>query len=205
MENIKNMGNINKSALLKEYQNNLQDKTFKDLVSKLKIDEKTGSFNNSQLWDSTTELKNCENCSGLFECKNRVMGHFLYPNCTQNIIDLIYVPCKYKKENAKMLSSRNTASKELKNARFKEIDVTDKKRVKLIKWLKNFYDAYDGIKSLKGLYLHGSFGSGKTYLIYALLNELKINKKVEYEALYFPEILRILKDDWNTYSEKIEY
>ena len=65
MENIKNMGNINKSALLKEYQNNLQDKTFKDLVSKLKIDEKTGSFNNSQLWDSTTELKNCENCSGL--------------------------------------------------------------------------------------------------------------------------------------------
>ncbi len=205
MENIKNFGNVNKKDLLKEYQNNLQDETFKNLVSTLKIDEKVGSLYNSALLDSVEELKNCQNCSGLSTCQNKVLGHYLYPKKVGNVIDLVYIPCKYKKEQAKLLSSKNTASKELINARFKEIDVSDKKRVKLIKWLKNFYDEYDGIKDLKGLYLHGSFGSGKTYLIYALLNELKINRKIEYAALYFPEILRVLKDDWNTYSDKIEY
>ena len=38
-----------------------------------------------------------------------------------------------------------------------------------------------------------------------LLNELKINKKVDYEALYFPDILRTLKDDWDSFNEKIDY
>lgn len=205
MENIKNIGKVNKSDLVSEYKNNLKDDTFKDLVLKLKIDEEVGSINNSALLDSVSELKNCQDCPGLFNCKNKVIGHFLYPKKAGKIIELVYVPCKYKKENDKLLADRNTSSKELLNARFKEIDVTDKKRVKLIKWLKNFYDEYDGVKDLKGLYLHGTFGSGKTYLIYALLNELKINKKVDYVALYFPEILRTLKDDWDSYSDKIEY
>jgi len=98
-----------------------------------------------------------------------------------------------------------TAAKELAMASFRDIDVTDKNRVKVIKWLKNFYDEYDGIKDLKGLYLHGPFGSGKTYLISALLNELKNKKRAEVCIIYFQEVLRELKDDWNTYVEKTNY
>ena len=58
----------------------------------------------------------------------------------------------------------------------KDIDLSDKKRLKAIKWLKEFYDKYEPVNTLKGLYLHGSFGSGKTYLIAALFNELEIKK-----------------------------
>ncbi|MCM1053138.1 MAG: ATP-binding protein [Ruminococcus sp.] len=207
MDSIKSISKKDslKSSLIKEYQDNLKDETFKDLVNRLKINEKIGYQNTSLLLDSASELKNCQNCPGLYACKNKVAGHYLYPKISSNIMELVYVPCKYKKENDKLESLKNTAQKELINARFKEIDVKDKKRYQVIKWLKEFYDKYDVSKDNKGLYLHGSFGSGKTYLIYALLNELKINKRIDYVALYFPEILRTLKEDWNTYSEKINY
>lgn len=205
METIKNLKKDYQSDLKKEYQKNLKDEVFAKLVKQLKIDERQGCLNNSLLMDSVCELKHCSQCKGLYECQNKLTGHYLYPKKIDSIIDFVYVPCKYKKKNDELLASRMTASKELENARFKEIDIQDKNRVKLIKWLKDFYDVYDGIEFRKGLYLHGVFGSGKTYLIYALLNELKINKKVEYEAFYFPDLLKSLRDDWDTYSEKLDF
>ena len=66
---------------------------------KLHLDDKIGAINNSQLEDSVKEIKNCKDCKGLYFCKNKVMGHYLYPKKTSNILDLVYVPCKYKKEN----------------------------------------------------------------------------------------------------------
>ena len=62
----------------------------------------------------------------------------------------------------------------------------------------------DLTKYQKGLYLHGNFGCGKTYLISALLNELN-NKRVNSEVVYFPEMLRDLKDDWDSFGAKMDY
>jgi len=206
VESIKNIKNTNLNNDLKNnFKENMQDKVFKDLVAKLKINENTAILNNSILMDSVKELKNCANCSGLYECQNKVLGHYLYPKVFEGIIDLVYIPCKYKKEEERLINSRLTASKELQEARFKDVDIKDRKRVKVIKWLKDFYDNYDGIKEMKGLFLHGTFGGGKTYLIYALLNELKISKKITYEAIYFPEILKKLKEDWDSYNSKLDY
>lgn len=204
MESIKNINKEFNSNLLDDYRESLKDPAFSNIVKRLHISEDMGSKNNSLLLDCAQEIRNCQNCKGLYECANKVIGHYLYPKIQGNIMDVVYVPCKKKLENDRLLEARNTASKELENARFKNIDITDKNRSKLIKWLKEFYDKYDGITELKGLYLHGSFGSGKTYLIYALLNELHVSKKVDYIALYFPEILRTLKEDWSIYNEKIE-
>ena len=206
MESLKNNSTVNhlRKELLETYRKNLVDKTFSDLVIKNKIKEEVGSLYNYDLEDSVGELKNCSQCKGLFECKNKVMGHYLYPKLMGKIIDLVYVPCQYKKENDKLLEEKNTANKEFLQARFKNIDVKDKNRVEVIKWIKKFYDEYDFYKDMKGLYLHGSFGSGKSFLIYALLNELKENKKVDFVALYFPEVLRDLKEDWDTYRDKMD-
>jgi len=205
MESIKNLGKDIKGNLKISYKESMKDETFKSLVKKLGITEEIGALNTSKLEDSVEELKNCQNCKGLYECKNKVLGHYEYPKVYDKTIDLVFVPCKYKKQNDEMLASKMTAAKELAMASFKDIDVTDKNRVKVIKWLKNFYDEYDGIKDLKGLYLHGPFGSGKTYLISALLNELKNKKRAEVCIIYFQEVLRELKDDWNTYVEKTNY
>lgn len=206
MENIKDIKKSSTLIDLKEnFKENMQDKTFKELVTNLNIPDKIAILNSSAIMDSATELKNCANCRGLYECQNKVRGYYLYPRVTNNIIELGYTPCHYFKEQERLLNNRLTADKELKEARFKDIDIKDKKRVKVIKWLKDFYDNYDGIKNMKGLFLHGTFGGGKTYLIYALLNELQISKHVSYEALYFPEILKSLKEDWDSYNSKLNY
>lgn len=206
MESLKDSRKVNefKKELLKNYRDNMKDETFKELVNKFHISEEVGSINNSALEDIALELKNCSKCKGLYECKNKVIGHYLYPKVEGKIIDSIYVPCKFKKEQDHLLALKNTASKELLNARFENIDVKDKNRVEVIRWIKKFYDDFEIYKDMKGLYLHGSFGSGKSFLIYALLNELNLNKKVDFEALYFPDLLKTLKEDWDTYSEKMD-
>lgn len=206
MENLKNDTKVRelRKELIQDYRANLKDSTFQSLVKKLGITEDIGSLYNSQFEDSVVELKNCAHCKGLYECKNKVMGHFLYPKVDGRIVDFGYVPCPYKKENDRLLDLRYDANKELLNARFKEIDVKDKNRVEVIRWIKKFYDEFNPYEDRKGLYLHGSFGSGKSFLLYALLNELAINKKVDFVALYFPDVLKDLKEDWDSYRGKME-
>ena len=115
------------------------------------------------------------------------------------------MPCKFQKELEKKMHEKESKLNEISNARMKDIDINDKNRVKVIKWLKNFYDSFEKVNTLKGLYLHGSFGSGKTYLIAALLNELEKNKDASIEIVYFPEVLRNMKEDFSLAQDKVNY
>ena len=67
------------------------------------------------------------------------------------------MPCKYQKELLKKESEKKEKLNEIKNARMKDIDIEDKNRYKVIKWLKKYFDDYEKVNTLKGLYLHGSF------------------------------------------------
>ena len=130
MESIKKFDRKNMQNELKNnYQEALKDETFKKLVNDLKLDNKTASLNTTMLLDSCMELKNCHNCKGIYECQNKVLGHYLYPRATGNILELVYVPCKYQKEQDRLMELRNNSTKELQNARFKDIDMSDKKRI----------------------------------------------------------------------------
>ena len=83
-------------------------------------------------------------------------------------------------------------SKDIQEARFKNIYKDDAKRLETVKYLKEFYDNYKKNGEGKGLYLHGNFSCGKTYLISALFNELAKNN-IHSTIVYFPEFLRSLK------------
>lgn len=192
-------------GLIEAYEMAKNDPKFSKLVKTLKVDDGCAMKYTSKLEDTLEELNHCCDCRGLYECKNRVEGHVYYPKNVDGKIIFSYAPCKYYNECQNKLNDKMTSSKELDNARIKDIDIEDKKRIKLIKWIKEFYDNYDQAKTMKGLYLHGSFGSGKTFLLAALLNELSINKKVKTEVIYFPELLRTLKDDWDFFASKMEY
>lgn len=199
MEEIQFNKNINaiNNSLKKEYTLALKNPKFKAIVANLKLDEKTAMKYTSKIENTAYELSHCENCKSLLECKNKMEGYVYYPSIKNNRLIFSYVACKYKKNELKK-------EKTVEEPRMKDIDITDKERVKVIKWIKEFYDKYDKSKENKGLYLHGSFGCGKTYLIKALLNELK-NKRVECATVYFPQMLRDLKDDWDTFGAKMDY
>ena len=66
----------------------------------------------------------------------------------------------------------------------------------------DFLDNYEENKPCKGLYLHGNFGCGKTYLIAAIFNELaKSNHKSS--IVFWPEFLR--QAFYDDFKDKFEY
>lgn len=201
MINISNNFKDLNNNLKKELVLALKNPHVKAIVVNLNLEEKVAMKYTSKLESCALELANCENCSGLSECKNKIEGYVYYPKVYQKQLIFSYVACKYKKQELQEI--RNNASENNK-IRMKDIDITDKKRIKVIKWLKNFYDTYKKHSGQKGLYLHGSFGCGKTFLISALLNELEL-KRINTCIIYFPEMLRDLKGDFDNFGAKMDY
>ena len=187
-----------------KYLNKKTDAKLASLVKRIKLTEKEVKMNLSSLEDTINELNNCQNCHGLYECKNQMKGYVYYPFKNESKVTFNYVPCKYLKKYEEDIKQKDN-DYYLTNARMKDIDIKDKNRVKLIKWLKKFFDDYDATKINKGLYLHGSFGGGKTFLVAALLNELHEKKDAHVEIVYLPELLRTLKDDFNLLDSKVKY
>jgi len=184
------------------YAASLTDPQFKAIINNLKIKESIAMKYTSCLEETVSELKNCKACKSIFECQNKIEGYVFMPTLKNERLIFSYAPCKYTKRLAK--EARENLEKNTIKITMKDIDITDKKRVKVIKELKDFYTAYGTNKEIKGLYLHGSFGCGKTFLITALLNELG-KKRVRSEVVYFPELIREFKGDFETLNEKMDY
>ncbi len=207
--NKSNYGRVNNDlALKKEFVAALKDEKFKALVSNLKIEKDLAYKYTSKLQDTVAELSNCKECKALCNCPNKIKGYVNYPNVINNKIIFSCLACKYKKKQlneSKKEQNFFAMPVEIKGAAMSKIDINDKKRVKVIKWLKDFYDHYDTEEKKKGLYLHGNFGSGKTYLITAMLNELN-KKKHSVLVVYYPELLRSLKASFDTdFKERVDY
>ncbi len=201
---------IDKEKLKTNYEETLEsNQIFKKITTKLKLPKEYLMKYTSNLIDSSSELNNCKNCKNILDCKNYFKGHVYYPEVLNDNLVFDYVPCKYQKElELKNKYKENIylfdLPKEIKEASMKNIDLDDPERFKIIKWLKNFLDTYVPHASNKGLYLTGNFGSGKTYLISAVLNELA-KKDHRVAIIYYPEFLRSLKESFNTpdtYNEK---
>lgn len=193
----------NQEQLEKNFKEACRNEKFIALINHTKLTKKEAMQKTSKLEETLEELENCKKCKGLYMCKNSFIGHVSMPEKKENILYFTYLPCKYKKQEIEAKQEKKSEKKVNETARMKDIDVKDKKRVKAIKWLDKFYEEFDFSKKMKGMYLHGNFGCGKTFLISALLNELEEKKNVSFEIIYFPEILRTLKADWDLYDLKM--
>lgn len=189
------------------YAKSLKNENFLELVNKLEIDSNIKMKYTSRLKEASLELKNCKNCKSILSCKNNMKGYCLTPKVIENSLIFSYLKCEYKKQSdiqTKYL--KNVYFYEIptsiKSASFKSIYKDDRKRLEIIKKIKTFYDDYKEQKETKGIYLNGNFGSGKSYLIGALFNELA---KLGYQSaiIYFPEFLRSLKAGFG--RDSIEY
>lgn len=191
---------FNKTSLKESYIKASEDANFKKLVSRIKAKDDLAMKYTSKLEESVKELNNCSKCKGLEGCPNKVKGSVYYPSVNDNMISFNYVACKYQKAQDELLNNSAKTFLEpfqIRTASIKDIDLTDKKRAPLIKWIKDFYKNYQKDKHIKGLYLHGSFGSGKTYILAALLNELAKNG-ANTVIMYYPEMLRNLKESFSS-------
>lgn len=177
-----------------------EDEYLVAILNKYQIKDDIACKYTSILQKSAKEYSKCMKCKNILACSNEVLGHCYLPELDEvnHKLNFSYVPCKYQKkydeENSfkKNLITINLPQ-DITNASMKNIDVSDKKRVNLIKFLDNFITKIDNGEHPKGLYLSGSFGSGKTYLVSAALNEVaKSNKKVA--MVYWPMFIKKMKE-----------
>ncbi|MBQ6546658.1 MAG: primosomal protein DnaI [Bacilli bacterium] len=215
MKKISDLIEKREDHLKERFLEQLNNETFRSIVDKLKIDQKELYKYTSSIENSACEVENCMKCNCLSECKNEVSGYCNLPEVDGEGITFSYKACRYKKKDIEKNKYKENLNlfdvpTVLKEAKIKDIYTDDDSRTEAIKYILNYIENYKD-KDLKGLYLHGNFGTGKTYLIASLFNELA--KKGEKSAIiYFPEFLRSLKASFKnsdpeeaTFSDKYEY
>ena len=185
-------------SLKQEFIKALKDENFVKVVNKLDVEEEVLMKYTSRLQDCSIECSNCKDCTGLSECKNKVKGFVLTPIKNKNIISFSYVGCDYtKKEEYKDNVVLFDISKEIKDASLSSVFRDDKNRVEILKKIMSYYNNFFTDNKDKGIYLYGSFGTGKTYLISALLNEFA-KKGVKSTVVHVPELIRGLKESFSS-------
>ena len=202
--------NVDLTALAHSFQDAcVSIKGFKDYVYGLGISEDILMKYTSSLEDSFLEYSNCQNCKGLSECLNKVKGYCYQARGEGKIITFSYEACSKKQKDMKDNQYKENLelfelNEDIKNASLKNIYKDDKARVPIIKYFKEFVEEYKKNNKPKGIYLYGSFGSGKTYLIAALFNEMA-KKGIKSIMIHYPTFLNELKSSFQTnYNEKYD-
>ena len=150
------------------------------------------------------EKANCKKCKGINECLNSKKGFSPIIDKDNNIS---YVRCKYMEkeiEMAKQSEKLNTMymSKKLLEARISNFRLDNENRIKCLKMINNFIKKMDNNEYVKGAYLSGDVGAGKTYFLAAVANELA-SRGYNVTFVYFPDLINDLKDDFDKLNKKI--
>lgn len=207
MEKINNsMKNTNDLSykLKVAFEEAKKDETFKKIVESINLSDEELMKYTSSIEDSAHEYKNCLGCKNILSCKNNINGFCYLPLLKDGKLTFSYVACKYKnKLEEENKYQKNITSfdipNDIKDAKIKDIYTDDENRMEVIKWILDYIKECKKGNYGKGLFLHGNFGCGKTYLISALFNELaKLNLKSV--IVYWPEYLRSLKASFQSSS-----
>ena len=198
------------NELKKAYQEALKKSEFESLVKELHLPVELLMKHTSHLEEASIEYDHCKHCRGLLHCKNKITGYAYMPHIENGQVSFCYQACRYKQKkdketkylkNMKLLHVPDT----MKQASMKDIYMDDERRFEVIKYITQFIKTYREDPHQKGLYLHGSFGSGKTYLVSAAFHELA-KKGVQSAMVFWPEMLNKLKESFHTgnFNEKME-
>lgn len=175
------------------------DKEVIDFIEELKkdpflCDYNINQFNANDFYMLREEHNNCIKCMGLHGCKNTNTGYFLrYDNP-----EFVLVPCKYKKEANRLLNENKKIktlfiSKSILNANLNDFYLNTPNRKKIYEYIIKFLTEYNSNNFMKGLYLYGSFATGKTFILGCIANELA-RKGIESLVIYFPDLVVELKN-----------
>lgn len=209
MKKVSEKLNVKDSIIVELNRNFEKENTgsFKELINTLETPKKTLIKYTSLLKECSKEYENCKNCKGLFNCKNKIIGYKYTPKEENDNLEFEYMICDYKLNNNELLEYQkniyyNSIPDRIMNSNFSDIYLDDKKRLDTIKWCTNFIKNYE--KNLKGIYLTGNFGCGKSYILSATLAELA-KRNIKSAIIFWPEFINDLKSSFQTdFKQKFE-
>ncbi|HLR62999.1 MAG TPA: primosomal protein DnaI [Lentibacillus sp.] len=163
-----------------------------------------------KLYEYKSQSKQCDRCESLGGCINMIQGYSPILRVENGEIHLVYEKChkfvdaEKQREQQKLIQSLYMP-RDILNATIDDID-HDKQRGGGIRELLLFLENARTELPARGIYFHGPFGVGKTYLLGALANALK-DYHISSMLIYMPEFVRemksSIKDD--SINEKINY
>ena len=132
------------------------------------------------------EVSNCKKCKGISHCKNKIVG--IKPEFDGE--NLTYASCHYSLiEQKKKNVDTSFASNYIVDATLDKFDISTNARVKALDYANKVLNSS---KLPQGLYLYGTFSTGKTYFISALANALAQND-IKSIIVFMPDLSRNLK------------
>ncbi|WP_010678377.1 primosomal protein DnaI [Bacillus timonensis] len=178
---------------VRDFINTHQDQITSDTINRSLV----------KLYEYINQSQECNKCESLDTCKNMLQGYHPQLVLKGNAIDLSYERCPKKvmydeQVKYKSLIKSMYVPKDILEASLETIEF-DEGRSNAILKIQEFLDQYEPGKRMKGLYLYGSFGIGKTYFLGALANGLALNK-VASMLVYVPEFMRELKGSLQDHS-----
>ena len=161
----------------------------------------------SDLDEFLRNKEKCDGCKGIKYCKQPVKGHHpeLKPSYKQ--LKVAYTPCQYEmgQKHLENIKSFHMPS-DMLNANFEQFFL-EPGRAEFYEKASLFIHEYMTTKKGKGLYLYGSWGTGKTYMLSAIANILS-QRGVVCGLVYFPELIAEIKasfgNDGSSAYDKIE-
>ncbi|WP_054958183.1 primosomal protein DnaI [Paenibacillus dakarensis] len=168
------------------------------------LDEKVMRTNLSRLYQYVSDHEHCENCPGLERCPNDFQGHYSKldvqsVNGTMEIYER-KTPCALQiaKNNEEQIRKRVRSfylDERALTEGYNEVEIMTKDRLRapaVTQVFRYIQDTKEKGLSPRGLYLSGSFGTGKTYLMCYMLHELA---KEGYTGVivYMPDFVEDLK------------
>lgn len=151
----------------------------------------------------------CRECESYGKCKNFVPGHTPELYVENNHIKIKHLPCPSKlafdeEQKMKQFITAIHMPKDVLNAKLADIYLDDTTRIDIVRQAGLVCRDIAKGNVVKGMYIHGPFGTGKSFILGAIANELK-ERHIYSTLLYFPEFIRELKNGFNdgTYAERL--
>lgn len=176
----------------------LSDPDIKQFLSEhLELDEEAINKNLMKLYEYQSASKNCADCPNLDGCINIVKGYTPHLGVDNQHVSIRYEKCTNKiadeDEKAKEALVRSLyMPSQIKKAKLEELNTDSHERKEVVKAIIHFVQDYSKGNFHKGLYLHGPFGSGKSYILGVVANELK-KYNIPSDLIYVPELVREMK------------
>jgi primosomal protein DnaI len=191
---------LQSSAYLQEFQREYPELSREDLLRSL-----------SMIYTSVKEQYCCQKCTALADCPNLVKGHVTVLNVqNRQVVSAIASCAKYQaneelQRTRKLMRSYYVAEQTLQADFDGTLEVAAENQVAVALALR-FCDDFTLGKKPKGLYVHGPFGVGKSFLMGAVARELS-KKNVQSLMVYVPDFVREIKESIadQSYSGKLEF
>ncbi len=171
----------------------LNDEVIVNLIDENSLTTKDLLNNDSLLVSYLINKEKCLNCKGLNNCKQNQTGYFKELFYEEDTFKTVNTPCHYQEEILK-------EQDKVKNLKLVGIDYslydgelfTNNNRKDVLTKVKKVLTDYNNGKLVKGFYLHGSYGCGKTFILAFLAKTLADNGANTIFA-YYPDLVRKIK------------